>query len=165
MLSTFNTNYTITQRVKLTITFIVDFFKTKRMVVITPNPKTQLLLGDGFEVINLENREWLKTIALWKNEVALFGDILRRKAILKNNNPQNEKMSKDIDIIPIVLFEDLENSINEYGKLLSRTGQREKGFSDDDYRERHHYILLKMDACENNIETFKKIVFDYAKHL
>ncbi len=74
-------------------------------------------------------------------------------------------MLKNLDKIHNDLFEDLEDSIVEHEQLLSRIEQAEKGLSDNDYREKHRHILLRMNTFTNDFKTFKRIVFDYAKEL
>ncbi len=32
------------------------------------NPKTELLLGAGLDVLHFESREWLDSIAFWKDD-------------------------------------------------------------------------------------------------
>lgn len=129
------------------------------------NPKTELLLGAGLDVLHFESGEWLDTIAFWKDEVKFFDNLLKKKESSKNNKPEYEKMLKNLDEIHNDLFEDLEDSIVEHEKLLSRIEQAEKGLSDNDYREKHRHILLRMDTFTNDFKTFKRIVFDYAKEL
>lgn len=129
------------------------------------NPKTALLLGAGLNVLHFESREWRDTIAFWKDEVRFFDDLLKKKEASEKKNPTYEKMLKNLDKIHTDLFEDLEDSIIEHEKLLSRVQQKEKGISDNDYREKHRHIFLRMDTFTNDFKTFKSIVFEYIKGL
>ncbi len=135
------------------------------MNTITSNPKQQFLLGAGLDVLHFESREWLDTIAFWKDEVKFFDHLLKKKETSKNNNPEYENALKNLDHIYANLFEDLEDSIVEHEKLLSRIEHGEKGLSDDNYRQKHRHILLRINTFKTDFKTFKRIVFDYAKSL
>ncbi|MCX2763910.1 hypothetical protein [Aquimarina muelleri] len=129
------------------------------------NPKTQLLLGAGLDVLHFESEEWLDTIAFWKDEVTFFDNLLKKKETSEKKNLEYEKMLKDLDKIYTDLFDDLEYSIVKHEQLLSRIQQGEKGLADADYREKHYHIFLRMDTFTSDFKTFKRIVFDYAKKL
>ncbi|MDB9720465.1 hypothetical protein OAA67_01180 [Winogradskyella sp.] len=129
------------------------------------NPKEQFLLGAGLDVLHFESKEWLNTTAFWKDEVNFFGDLLKRKESSKKNNPDIAKMLKDLGKIHKDLFEDLEDSIREHERLLSRIERNEKGLSDHDYREKHKRINNRIAVFESDFKSFKKIVFDYVKPL
>ena len=135
------------------------------MKTTTSNPKMQFLLGAGLDILHFESREWLDTIAFWKNEVRFFETLLKKKEASENNNPEYEKMLKNLDKIHTDLFEDIEDSIVQHEKLLSKIEQGEKGVSDTIYREKHHDIFLRMETFTREFKTFKGIVFEYAKGL
>jgi len=135
------------------------------MNTVISNPKTQYLLGAGLDVLHFESREWLDTIDFWKDEIRFFNDLLKKKEGSKINNLDYENMLKNLNKIHSYLFEDLEYSIIEHEKLLSRIELAEKDLSDEDYREKHRVLLLRMNTFSNDFKTFKKIVFDYAKDL
>ncbi|TYC10562.1 hypothetical protein ES677_11515 [Bizionia gelidisalsuginis] len=129
------------------------------------NPKAALLLGAGLDVLHFESREWLDTIDFYKDEVRFFDDLLKKKETSKNNNPEYEKMLKNLDEIHSDLFNDLEDSIIKHEQFLSRLMQNEKGLSDSDYREKHGQISKRVATFTNDFKTFKRIVFGYAKDL
>jgi hypothetical protein len=129
------------------------------------NPKIQYLLGAGLDILHFESREWLETIAFWKDEVRFFDNLLKKKEASENNNSDYEKMLINIDKIHRDLFEDLEDSIIEHEQLLSRIEMAEKGLSDNDYREKHKHLFSRMNTFKNDFKTFKRIVFDYVKGL
>jgi len=135
------------------------------MKTTTSNPKTKYLLGAGLDVLHFESREWLSTIDFWKDEIRFFNELLKKRASSEKNNPEYQKMLKNLDAIYSDLFEDLENSIVEHEQLLSRIEQSEKGLSDGDYREKHRHLLSRMNTFTDDFKTFKKIVFDYEKCL
>jgi hypothetical protein len=129
------------------------------------NPKIQYLLGAGLDILHFESREWLETIAFWKDEVRFFDNLLKKKEASENNNSDYEKMLINIDKIHRDLFEDLEDSIIEHEQLLSRIEMAEKGLSDNDYREKHKHLFSRMNTFKNDFKTFKRIIFDYVKGL
>ncbi|RED43651.1 hypothetical protein DFQ10_105251 [Winogradskyella eximia] len=135
------------------------------MNTLIANPKAQYLLGAGLDVLHFESREWLDTLDFYTDEVRFFENLLNKKEASKNNNPEYEKMLKDLDKIHKDLFDDLKESIIKHEQLLSRIELAEKGLSDNDYREKHQHIYNKMNTFSNDFKTFKKIVFDYSKRL
>ncbi|AUC84644.1 hypothetical protein CW731_04730 [Polaribacter sp. ALD11] len=100
-----------------------------------------------------------------KDEVKFFDNLLKKKEALEKKKPEYEKMLRNLDKIHADLFEDLEDSIIEHEKLLSKIQKGEKGISDNDYREKHRHIFLRIDTFTNDFKTFKGIVFEYAKGL
>jgi hypothetical protein len=129
------------------------------------NPKTQFLLGAGLDVLHFESREWLESIAFWKDELKFFDLLIKKNEASKKSNPDFEKMLKALGKIHVDLFEDLEDSIIEHEKLLSRIEQGEKGLSDAAYREKHRLLLLRMNTFNHDFKVFKRIVFDHEKDL
>lgn len=140
--------------------------KTKEvMKTKTINPKTELLLGAGLNVLHFESQEWLETIAFWKDEVRFFEDLLQKKESKNNSKQEFSKMLKNLDKIHKDLFEDLEDDIMDHEKLLSRTIKGEIGVSDGNYRDKHRSIKQRMKTFTSDFHSFKKIVFDYVKNL
>lgn len=135
------------------------------METIKINPKKELLLGAGLNVLHFESQEWLETIAFWKDEVRFFEDLLKKKESKKESKQAYSKMLKNLDKIHKDLFEDLEDDIMDHEKLLSRIELGEKGLSDSDYREKHHKINQRMETFTSDFRSFKKIVFEYVKNL
>ena len=60
----------------------------------TKNPKIELLLGAGLNVLHQESREWLSTVAFWKDETRFFTDLLNKREI---NETEYGKMLKNLD--------------------------------------------------------------------
>ena len=133
------------------------------MNTVISNPKTEYLLGAGLDILHFESKEWMDTINFWKDEIRFFDNLLKKKETSNKSNLEYEKMLKNLDKIHADLFEDLEDQIIKHEKLLSRIQLAEKGLSDEDYREKHRALLLKMNTFTNDFKTFKKIIFDYAK--
>jgi hypothetical protein len=85
------------------------------MIKAISNPKTHYLLGAGLDVLHFESKEWLETIALWKDEVKFFDNLLKKTEASGNKNPDHQKMLKD-----------LEDSIAEHEQLLSKIIKAER---------------------------------------
>lgn len=127
------------------------------------NPKQQFLLGAGLDILHFESREWLDSIAFWKDEIRFFDELLKRKETSKNNDPDFEQMLKSLNKIHKDLFDDLEDRIIAHERLLARLEKGEKGLSDAHYRSQHQNLFLKMNTFTNDFKSFKKIVFDHER--
>lgn len=126
------------------------------------NPKTELLLGAGLNVLHQESREWQETIAFWKDETKFFADLLTKKEIKES---EYGKMLKNLDKIHEGLFDYLADDIIDHEKTLSRLIKGEKGLSDGSYREQHRKLNERMDKFTQDFKDFKRMVFGYAKKL
>jgi hypothetical protein len=135
------------------------------MNTIKTNLKKELLLGAGLNVLHFESKEWLDTIQYWKDEITFFNNILKKNEISKENKPEYEKMLKNLDKIHTDLYDDIEDSIIEHEKLLTRIEHSEKGISDYDYREKHRHISSRIDTFTKDFKTFKKTIFEYTKKI
>ncbi|NRS88456.1 hypothetical protein HNQ02_001370 [Flavobacterium sp. 7E] len=129
------------------------------------NPKAQFLLGAGLDVLHFESKEWLDHINLWKDEITFFNVVLKKKSTSEKSDSNYQKILNNIDTIYNDLFQDLEQSIIEHEKLLSKIEKGDKGLSDNDYREKHQQILLRMNSFTKDFVKFKKMLFDYEKGL
>jgi hypothetical protein len=132
------------------------------MKTTTKNLKTALLLGAGLDVLHQESREWLETIAFWKDETKFFGNLLQKKEA--NTSPYG-KMLENLDKIHENLFDYLAHDVIEHEQLLSRLYKGEKGLADWDYREKHRSLGERIDLFTNDFREFKKMVFGYVKKL
>ncbi|MEH6512702.1 hypothetical protein [Maribacter arcticus] len=130
------------------------------MKTIISNPKVALLLGASLDVLHQESKEWLDTIAFWKDETKFFANLLNRK---EAKTSEYAKMLSNLDKIHENLFDYLEDDIVQHEKVLSRLYKGQKGLSDGDYREKHRSLGERMDLFTNNFREFKKMVFGYVK--
>lgn len=129
----------------------------------TKNPKAALLnLGAGLDVLHSESREWLETIAFWKDETKFFYNLLNNK---EAKSSEYAVILKNLDKIHENLFDYLEDDIKEHERFLSRLQKNEKGLSDWDYREKHRSLGERMDLFTSDFREFKKMVFGYAKKI
>jgi hypothetical protein len=129
------------------------------------SPKTEFLLGAGLNILHQESREWLETVAFWKDETKFFDTLLNNKGKSGQHMSEYGKMLQYLDTIHGSLYDYLVKDIMEHDQLLSRLIKGEKGLSDGDYRERHLELGEKIAIFENDFREFKKMVFGYAKKL
>ena len=126
------------------------------------NPKTELLLGAGLDVLHQESREWLETIAFWKDETKFFAQILGKR---ETKESEYGKMLNYLEKIHENLFDYLSEEIKDHEKFLARLVKGEKGLADGHYREEHKRLFASMVLFENDFKEFKKMVFGYVKKL
>ncbi len=129
------------------------------------NPKANLLLGAGLDVLHFESREWVAKIDFWKDEVQFFEKLLKRKNSEDNLKQNYTSVLQNLDKIHGNLFQDLGESIKEHERLLASLDKKSKGLSDSIYREKHKKLTKRLIGFENDFKTFKKIVFDHVKNL
>lgn len=126
------------------------------------NPKTELLLGAGLNVLHQESHEWQETLAFWKDEIRFFANLLNKKDIKES---EYGKMLKNLDKIHENLFDYLSDDIIAHEKLLARLIKGEKGLSDGNYRDQHRKLNERMDVFSKDFKELKKMVFGYVKKL
>jgi hypothetical protein len=132
---------------------------------IKTSPKTASLLGAGLDILHQESREWIETVAFWKDETKFFDTLLKNKEAAAGGMPEYGKMLQNLDKIHGSLYDYLMNDIMEHEKLLSRLIKGEKGLADGDYRDRHRQLGERIAIFEKDIREFKKMVFGYVKKL
>lgn len=128
----------------------------------TSDPKTELLLGAGLNVLHQESREWQETVAFWKDETRFFADLLQKK---ESKLSEYGKMLQNLDEIHKNLFDYLADDIVAHERQLSRLYKEEKGLADGDYREKHASLNKRMHLFSNDFKEFKKMVFGHVKTL
>lgn len=128
----------------------------------TPNPKKNLLLGAGLNVLHQENKEWLGTISFWKDEIIFFSELLAKKEIKES---AYGSILKNLDKMHEHLFNYFTEAIINHEKFLSRLVQGKSGISDENYREQHRKLNEQMELFGQNFKDFKMMVFGYVKKL
>lgn len=131
----------------------------------TLNPKTELLIGAGLDVLHFESEEWLSNIAFYKDETRFFADLIEKRKTNDAAQTAYGQILENLDTVHKELFDYLENDIVEHEKLLSRLELGEKGLADADYRDKHRQLKQRMEGFTNNFRQFKKMVFGYVKSL
>ena len=130
-----------------------------------PNPKTELLLGAGLDVLHFESEEWLSNIAFYKDETKFFADLLEERKTKDAAQSAYTKILENFDSVHAELFDYLTDDILQHERLLSRLEKGEKGLADADYREKHRQLKKKMEIFTSDFREFKKMVFGYVKKL
>lgn len=131
----------------------------------TLNPKTELLIGAGLDVLHFDSEEWLSNIAFYKDETRFFADLIEKRKTNDAAQTAYGQILENLDTVHKELFDYLENDIIEHEKLLSRLELGEKGLADADYRDKHRQLKQRMEGFTNNFRQFKKMVFGYVKSL
>jgi hypothetical protein len=126
------------------------------------NDKKEVLLGEGLNALHRESREWLNTVAFWKDEARFFKDLLDKEKV---NASDYGQMLQYLDKIHETLFDYLAEDIVAHESLLSRLIEGKKGLADQDYREKHTILRGQMDLFTKDFIEFKKMVFGYTKKL
>lgn len=129
------------------------------------NPKENLLLGAGLDVLHFESKEWLAKVEFWKDEVQFFENLLKKNKSTDSSKQNYTDLLKSLDKIHKNFYEDLEVSIREHERLLASMEKDTKGVSDSVYREKHRKLMSRMNNFEKDFKSFKKIVFDHVKKL
>lgn len=115
-------------------------------------------------MLHIESRERLDTIGFWEREVLFFNDLLNKKSDSKKAHPNKEKLLKSLNIIHENLFKNIEKSVLEHEKLLSRVLPGSSGLFNAIYREKHQKLYVRMLRFTDNFKSFKTLVFDYIKN-
>lgn len=129
------------------------------------NPKTELLLGAGLNVLHFESQEWLSNIAFYKDEIKFFSNLFEKRKVKEVAHTAYGQILGNLDSVHSELFDYLANDIIDHEKLLSRLEKGEKGISDADYREKHLLLKQRLERFTSNFQEFKKTVFDYMLNL
>lgn len=132
------------------------------MTLLLKNPKKELLLSAGFNVLHQESKEWLETIAFWKYEINFFTELLNKKA---NKAADFSQLLKTLDKIHLELMDYLEKDIVGHEKYLAGLESLNEAFSEATYREQHKKLSESMALFTEDIKEFKMMVFGYVKNL
>ena len=129
------------------------------------NPKTDVLLGTGLNDLHIESKEWLETIAFWKDEIRFFANLLQKKETKEKTKSELGRILKSLDKIHMEIFDYMSEDIMRHESLLARLQKGEEGLADIDYRNQHNKVKSTMAKFENEFRGFKRLVFEYAKGL
>ena len=117
------------------------------------------------DVLHHESKEWLETIAFWKEEMQFFHKLLHLQDPLNKSDQIYRGLLDDLEKIKSSIFTELQADVIEHERMLSKLERNEKGLSDSDYRELHSNILEKMETMTGYFKKFKKVVFGFVKDL
>ena len=131
---------------------------TKKLVA-----RSDFLLPRSLEDFHLQSREWLETLAFWKDEVRFFQILLKQRRESVKDLSDFPGLLENLDTLHQHLFDYLTEEILAHERLLGRALNGEKGISDADYRDTHRKLGTKMQVFGADFRDFKKMVFGYAK--
>ena len=131
---------------------------TKKLVT-----RTDYLLPQGLDELHEQSREWLETIAFWKDETRFFSSLLKRHQYEVPKEEGYTRLLKNLDRLHEMLFDYMADEILAHERLLSRIEKGEPGLADADYRDPHRRLGEKMRVFESDFREFKKMVFGYAR--
>lgn len=135
------------------------------MKTTTSNPKEELVLREGLDVLHFESVAWLSNIAFYKDETKFFADLLEKKKTEDAAQLAYTKILKNLDTVHAELFDNLADDIMAHERVLSRIQKGEKGLFDADYSGTHYLLKIQMETFISNFREFKKMVFGYVKKL
>lgn len=120
------------------------------------------LLPQSLEGLHLQSREWLETVAFWKDETRFFSKLLKiREASVDSGDYPG--LLEELDSLHQSLIDYLTGEIQEHERFLSDLVKGAAGISDSDYREEHRKLAAKMMAFGTQFRKFKNTVFTYAR--
>ena len=131
---------------------------TKKLV-----SRSDYLLPQGLEELHDQSREWLETVAFWKDETRFFSGLLQRHQYEIPKSEGYTRLLKNLDHLHEMLYDYLAEEILAHERLLSRIEKAEPGLADADYRDEHRSLTEKMKVFESDFREFKKMVFGYAR--
>ena len=121
------------------------------------------LLPGSLEGLHNESREWLETIAFWKDESRFFSSLLEKQ---QREGPETYDYSetlRNLDRLHEMLYEYLSDEIMEHERLLSTIEKGAEGIADNAYRDQHRQLKEKMDVFTKDFRKFKMMIFGYAR--
>lgn len=125
--------------------------------------RADYLLPQSLEGLHLQSRDWLDTIAFWKDETRFFGELLKKRESELEDENEYPKLLGNLDSLHDMLFDYLAEEIQDHERLLSKIEAGADGIADSDYREQHAHLVQKMQVFASDFREFKKMVFGYAR--
>jgi hypothetical protein len=121
------------------------------------------LLPQSLEGLHYESRQWLETIAFWKDESKFFGSMLEKQHREGPESYDYSDMLRNLDRLHEMLYEYLNDEIMEHERLLSAIEKGTEGIADFSYRDQHRQLKEKMEVFTRDFRKFKMMIFGYAK--
>lgn len=140
------------------MTPITEAMNTKKLV-----SRTDYLLPRGLDELHDQSREWLDTLAFWKDETRFFASLLKRHQYDVPKTQGYSGLLANMERLHTLLYDYLTEEIKAHERLLSRIEKGEEGLADFDYRDQHRKLRNKMRVFETDFRDFKKMVFGYAR--
>ena len=134
------------------------------MTMLIENPKANLLLDAGLDMLHQESLEWINMIAFWKDEIPYLQKLMRKVGPIEEDQLHQLEILSGLTKINDYIFDQLQGQIGEHEKMLSQLYQRAKGIADDYYRVTHNDIKRQVNLVEKELHLLKHLVFKFSKN-
>lgn len=121
------------------------------------------LLPQSLEGLHHESRQWLETLAFWKDETKFFANLLGKQQRKVTGEADPSEMLGNLDRLHEMLYDYLSDEILQHERLLSDIEKGAVAVADNVYREEHRQLREKMEVFNRDFRKFKKMVFSYAR--
>ena len=121
------------------------------------------LLPSSLEGLHMESRQWLDTVAFWKDETKFFASVLKKQQEEVPESADFSEMLRNLDRLHEMLYDYFTDEIMEHERLLSTIEKGVEGIADNTYRDQHRQLKDKMEVFNQDFRKFKMMVFGYAK--
>ncbi|MEJ2163272.1 MAG: hypothetical protein P8X60_08160 [Robiginitalea sp.] len=121
------------------------------------------LLPSSLEGLHMESRQWLDTVAFWKDETKFFASVLKKQQEEVPEGADFSEMLRNLDRLHEMLYDYFTDEIMEHERLLSTIEKGVEGIADNTYRDQHRQLKDKMEVFNQDFRKFKMMVFGYAK--
>lgn len=121
------------------------------------------LLPQSLEGLHYESRQWLETVAFWKDETKFFAAILEKQHKEGPETSDYSEILSNLDRLHEMLYDYLTDEIMEHERLLSTIEKGMEAVADHSYRDQHRQLMDKMSVFEKDFRKFKMMVFGYAR--
>lgn len=108
---------------------------------------------------------WLNEIEFWKDEVAFFYQLLRKKSEKHASDLKTEdakRIEKHLIHTSVTTLNDLERDVLSHERFLSRIMENPDS-SEKIFRDQHQRMYEKMSDFEREFRQLKKEIFNLAK--
>jgi hypothetical protein len=123
------------------------------------------LLKPGLETLHEESMEWLEEIAFWRYEVAFLYALEINKTLKSVPVKAKEVMEQAENELIKLSGEDIDTLCDEVVAHERYLGKLIEGKYEDqeEYRDKHDKIALKIKAFEKRFKILKKEIFEVVK--
>lgn len=121
------------------------------------------LLPQSLEGLHYESRQWLETLAFWKDETKFFASLLGKQQRKETTGADPSEMLRNLDRLHEMLYDYLSEEILQHERLLSDIEKGTVALADNAYRDQHRQLRDKMEVFKKDFRKFKGMVFSYAR--
>jgi len=128
----------------------------------TNNP---FILDAPLQVLHNASTEWLRDIEFWKDEVAFFYTLLRRKAQLDKaalRTEEAKQVEKHLIHVSVNSLDALQRDTLSHERFLARILEKPE-LDENLYRDQHHKLAARINAFAEEFRTMKKKIFEISK--